>query len=226
MGPRLRRKSAAALLLALLAVTQIHALEIQADPEVQAFVGEPVTLKCWFSSSFPVTEKLTIDWTFRPLAGGSLQPIFHYQADAYPAKTGTFQGRVSWAGDVAKQDASITIANPTPDDNGTFSCAVKNPPDVQHDIPQTVLTVVRRGASLQLTSAGLLSILVFLPSAVVVALLLIRMGRKVGVLPRWKDVGYKKSSIEVSDTPERAGCGKRLAGWCLQHLDSDEEGPY
>ena len=30
-------------------------------------------------------------------------------------------------------------------DNGTFSCAVKNPPDVHHNIPATELTVTERG---------------------------------------------------------------------------------
>lgn len=32
------------------------------------------------------------------------------------------------------------------EDNGTFTCSVKNPPDVQHNLPQTVLTVTQRGS--------------------------------------------------------------------------------
>lgn len=50
-------------------------------------------------------------------------------------------------------DASISISNPTLKDNGTFSCAVKNPPDVHHNIPVTELTVTERG---KLTAANLL----------------------------------------------------------------------
>lgn len=50
-----------------------------------------------------------------------------------------------------------------------------------------------------LSSVTLLSLLVFIPSAVVVVLLLVRMGRKsAGPRGRSKS-GYKKSSIEVSD---------------------------
>uniref|UniRef100_A0A6J0TUN6 Myelin protein zero-like protein 3 n=1 Tax=Pogona vitticeps TaxID=103695 RepID=A0A6J0TUN6_9SAUR len=214
------------LLLLLSLASGVCSLEIQADSNVQALVGEPVTLRCWFQSSSPVTEKLTIDWTYRPLTGGKLEPIFHYQSEAYPAQSGTFRDRISWAGDVNKQDASIRISNPTMDDNGTFTCTVRNPPDVQHNIPQTVLMVTQRGASFQLTSAGLLSILVFLPSAIVIALLLVRMGKKLGLLKSRKKFSYKKSSIEVSDEPEQAGCGQRLADWCLQCLDTDEEDPY
>ncbi|KAG8141718.1 hypothetical protein E2320_007266 [Naja naja] len=218
---------AAALSLLLLAVARVHLLEIQAAAQVRAFVGEPVTLKCRFKSSAPVTEKLTIDWTYRPLAGGNLEPVFHYQSNAYPAKRGSFRERVSWAGDVAKQDASIMIWNPTLEDNGTFTCSVKNPPDVQHNIPQTLLTVSRRGASFQLTSSGLLSILVFLPSGIVVALLLVRMNQKSGLMKPRRQLGYKKSSIEVSEEPEQSGFRERLVSCCLQCLDTDdEEDPY
>ncbi|XP_025019895.1 myelin protein zero-like protein 3 [Python bivittatus] len=210
----------------LAAVTRVHLLEIKADAQVQAFAGEPVTLNCWFRSSTPVTEKLTVDWTYRPLAGGSLEPVLHYQSDAYPAKGGSFRDRVSWAGNVAKQDASIMISNPTLEDNGTFTCSVKNPPDVQHNIPQTLLTVTQRGASFQLTSSGLLSILIFLPSAIVVILLLVRMSKKSGLMKARRRPVYKKSSIEVSEEPEQGGCRKQLAGFCLQCLDTDEEEPY
>ncbi|XP_062816910.1 myelin protein zero-like protein 3 isoform X1 [Anolis carolinensis] len=214
-------------ILLLAAVAGARSLEIQVDPRVQAFVGEPVTLKCWFRSSAPLTEKLTVDWTFRPRAGGSVEPVFHYQSQAFPAQGGTFRGRVLWAGDVSKSDASIRILNPSLDDNGTFTCTVRNPPDVQHNIPQTLLTVTLRGASFQLTSAGLLSLLVFLPSAVVVALLLVRMGKKSGLLKAKKrKFGYKKSSIEVSDDPEPPGCREKLARCCLRCLDTDDDDPY
>jgi hypothetical protein len=50
-----------------------------------------------------------------------------------------------------------------------------------------------------LSSVALLSILVFVPSAVVVILLLVRMGRKATGVQKRSRSGYKKSSIEVSD---------------------------
>ncbi|XP_030393986.1 myelin protein zero-like protein 3 isoform X1 [Gopherus evgoodei] len=204
-------------------------LEINVDPEVQAFVDEQVTLKCTFRSFSPITQKLTVDWTYQPLTGGRMETIFHYQSIAYPAVVGTFRDRISWVGNVAKGDASIAIQNPMMNDNGTFTCAVKNPPDVHHNIPQTKLTVTHRGFSFQLTSAVLLSILVFLPSAIVVILLLVRMGRKFGVLKHRKKSGYKKSSIEVSDKPEdteQGTCLGRMGTWCLQCVDTDDEEPY
>ncbi|XP_064380276.1 myelin protein zero-like protein 3 [Dromaius novaehollandiae] len=214
--------------LLLLGVCNALSLEIKASSKVRAFVGEQVVLKCSFTSSSPITESLTVDWTYQPLTGGRMETIFHYQSVAYPTTMGKFKDRISWTGNVAKGDASIAIQSLVLSDNGTFICSVKNPPDVYHNIPQTVLIVSERGLSFQLTSATLLSILVFLPSIIVVILLLVRMGRKFGVLKEKKS-GCKKSSIEVSDEPEHTdtdNCLGRLRVWCWKCVDTDEEDPY
>nr|XP_036848573.1 myelin protein zero-like protein 3 isoform X2 [Manis javanica] len=190
-------------------VHMVLSLEIKADAHVWGYVGEKIKLKCTFKSTFSVTDKLTIDWTYRPPRSSRTESIFHYQSFQYPTTAGTFRDRISWVGDVYKGDASISISNPTIKDNGTFSCAVKNPPDVHHNIPLTELTVTER--------------------AVVVALLLVRMGRKsVGLKKRSKS-GYKKSSIEVSDDTdqeEEGGCVARLCVRCAECLDSDYEEMY
>ncbi|XP_068023885.1 myelin protein zero-like protein 3 isoform X1 [Melanerpes formicivorus] len=218
--------------LLLLGACSALALEISISPTVRAFVGEPALLKCSFRSSSPITESLLVDWTYRPLTGGQMETIFHYQAGPYPAPEGRFKGRISWLGDVARGDASIAIQNPGLSDNGTFSCSVKNPPDMYHSIPQTALLVTQRGLPFQLTSAVLLSILVFLPSTLVVVLLLVRLGRKFGVLKKQQQQqkpGCKKSSIEVSDEPDQpegGSCSGKLKAWCLACVDTDEEDPY
>ncbi|XP_040390263.1 myelin protein zero-like protein 3 isoform X2 [Cygnus olor] len=197
-------------------ICNAFSLDIKASSKVRAFVGEKVLLSCTFKSISPITESLTVDWTYRPLTGGHMETIFHYQSVAYPTTVGKFKDRISWVGNVAKGDASIAIQSPVMSDNGTFICSVKNPPDVYHNIPQTVLIVTERGFSFQLTSAVLLSILVFLPSIVVVILMLVRLGRKSGLLKEKKKSGCKKSSIEVSDESEHTDtCSGRLKAWCL-----------
>ncbi|XP_031200012.1 myelin protein zero-like protein 3 [Mastomys coucha] len=207
----------------------VLSLEISADAHVRGYVGEKIKLKCSFKSSSDVTDKLTIDWTYRPPSSSRTESIFHYQSFQYPTTAGTFRDRISWAGNVYKGDASISISNPTLKDNGTFSCAVKNPPDVYHNIPLTELTVTERGVGTMLSSVTLLSILVFIPSAVVVILLLVRMGRKATGVKKRSRSGYKKSSIEVSDdTDQEDGndCMTRLCVRCAECLDSDYEEAY
>uniref|UniRef100_A0A8C5TL63 Myelin protein zero like 3 n=1 Tax=Malurus cyaneus samueli TaxID=2593467 RepID=A0A8C5TL63_9PASS len=78
------------------------------------------------------------------IAFPSLQ-IFYYQSVPHPTTAGKFKDRISWVGNVARGDASIAIESPALSDNGTFTCSVKNPPDVYHNIPQTVLVVTERG---------------------------------------------------------------------------------
>ncbi|XP_049712819.1 myelin protein zero-like protein 3 [Elephas maximus indicus] len=204
-------------------------LEIKTDAHVRGYVGEEIKLKCTFTSTSDVTDKLTIDWTYRSASSSRVESIFHYQSFTYPATSGRFRDRISWVGNVYKGDASISISNPTVKDNGTFSCAVKNPPDVHHNIPMTELTVTERGFGTMLSSVALLSILVFIPSAVVVVLLLVRMGRKSAGLKKRSKSGYKKSSIEVSDdTDQEEGdnCMGRLCMRCAECLDSDYEDTY
>ncbi|XP_054295419.1 myelin protein zero-like protein 3 isoform X3 [Pongo pygmaeus] len=187
----------------------VLSLEIHADAHVRGYVGEKIKLKCTFKSTSDVTDKLTIDWTYRPPSSSRTVSIFHYQSFQYPTTAGTFRDRISWVGNVYKGDASISISNPTIKDNGTFSCAVKNPPDVHHNIPMTELTVTER--------------------AVVVALLLVRMGRKAAGLKKRSRSGYKKSSIEVSDDTdqeEEEACMARLCIRCAECLDSDYEETY
>ncbi|XP_006833933.1 PREDICTED: myelin protein zero-like protein 3 [Chrysochloris asiatica] len=227
-----RRGCALFLLLGILLFHGVYivlSLEIKTDAHVRGYVGEKIKLKCIFTSTSDVTDKLTIDWTYRSTSSSRMESIFHYQSFTYPTTSGRFRDRISWVGDVYKGDASISISNPTMKDNGTFSCAVKNPPDVHHNIPTTELTVTERSFGTMLSSVALLSILVFIPSAVVVVLLLVRMGRKSAGLKKRNKCGYKKSSIEVSDdTDQEEGCDclGRLCIRCAECLDSDYEDTY
>ncbi|XP_069470554.1 myelin protein zero-like protein 3 isoform X2 [Ambystoma mexicanum] len=185
------------LLLLLLVVSNVLSVYIKVDDEVYGVVGDQVKLRCTFQSDFPTSEKVTVDWTYKPQNGGPLETIFHYQREAYPTTSGIFKDRVVWKGNIPWKDASIVIEDLTLQDNGTFSCTVKNPPDVFSNLPHTVLMVTEKSIFFRLTEVSLLSILVFAPSTLVLILLFVRMGRKYSVLGQRRK-STKKSSIEVS----------------------------
>uniref|UniRef100_A0A663M0I5 Myelin protein zero like 3 n=1 Tax=Athene cunicularia TaxID=194338 RepID=A0A663M0I5_ATHCN len=128
--------------LALGSLPPSSALPRATSPKVRAFIGEQVSLKCSFKSSSPITESLTVDWTYRPLTGGQMETV---SGTGSPFLGEIFKDRISWIGNVARGDASVAIESPVMSDNGTFICSVKNPPDVYHNIPQTVLIVTERG---------------------------------------------------------------------------------
>lgn len=68
--------------------------------------------------------------------------FFYFSSQAFLPSQGQFAGRIEWQGSPARGEASISLINATLNDNGTFTCSVRNPPDV-HGSPSshTVLTV-------------------------------------------------------------------------------------
>lgn len=68
--------------------------------------------------------------------------MLYYNQQAYPSKSGRFLGRITWDGNVHKDDASVMLHNVSTKDNGTFQCHVKNPPDVDGVIGEIRLSVV------------------------------------------------------------------------------------
>ncbi|XP_005988212.1 myelin protein zero-like protein 3 isoform X2 [Latimeria chalumnae] len=204
----------------------LDAMDVTTDPEVTGYIGEQVELKCTFRSSVPVSQKLTVTWFYRPQSGGTVPvEVFFYQSMVYPSQTGPFKDRISWIGNVDKGDASIAIKNLTVNDNGTFSCTVKNPPDVYSELRTIILTITTRVPVFKLSAVSVLSLLVLIPSLVVVTVMLVRMGRQFGILEQ-KTKRYKKSSIEVSENEDpdgKPGLTEKICLCCVSCLEDSED---
>ncbi|XP_019367702.1 PREDICTED: myelin protein zero-like protein 2 [Gavialis gangeticus] len=127
----------------ILALWPAAAVEIHTSRKEEALNGTNIRLKCTFSTFSPIGPQLTVTWNFRPEDKGSDESVFFYQGQPYPLLTGRFKDRVTWDGNIHKNDASIVIWNLKPTDNGTFTCQVKNPPDVSGTIGEIRLSVVQ-----------------------------------------------------------------------------------
>ncbi|XP_056602142.1 myelin protein zero-like protein 2b [Triplophysa dalaica] len=126
-------------------VYQVEAMEVFTSSDVEAVNGTNVRLKCTFKSTQPLSEnKVSVSWSFQALGKTSAESIFHHQEKAYPPTGGLFKDRVVWSGDVMKGDASITLQNVQFTFNGTFSCLVRNPPDIQGIAGQINFKVVQK----------------------------------------------------------------------------------
>ncbi|RXM92191.1 Myelin protein zero-like protein 2 [Acipenser ruthenus] len=122
---------------------QAAAVEMQVEPEVNGVVGDDATLRCTFRSTSPVTGRLSVDWTYRPVDSEASHSVFYYQEQPYTPTSGKFKGRAVWSGDIRRGDASITLRDLKFSDNGTYSCHVKNPPgDVHGQAGEMQLRVV------------------------------------------------------------------------------------
>ncbi|KAJ7990230.1 hypothetical protein DPEC_G00298160 [Dallia pectoralis] len=128
-------------------VLPVSGMKVFTSSEMEAVNGTDVRLKCTFQSSSPITTAtLTVSWNFRPLGNGHLESVFYYHERPYPPPEGPFRNRAKWAGDIMGRDASIIVRDVKFTYNGTFTCQVKNPPDVYGNVGEVKLTVVSRAS--------------------------------------------------------------------------------
>uniref|UniRef100_A0A3Q3W4Y3 Ig-like domain-containing protein n=1 Tax=Mola mola TaxID=94237 RepID=A0A3Q3W4Y3_MOLML len=181
----------------LAAPSTVSSILVKTRAELHASKGDDVTLSCTFTSSNTPTSKMTVDWSYRPQTGGPPQTFFHFSSRAFPPLDGQFTSRIQWKGSPARGDASISLVNATLNDNGTFTCSVRNPPDV-HGSPtsHTVLTITPKVPSIRFSDVAVLLALILLPSAVITVFLIGRM-----ICPRKKHSKSKayRSPIEVTE---------------------------
>ncbi|XP_056297839.1 myelin protein zero-like protein 3 [Pseudoliparis swirei] len=229
-GSRARSVAWLLLLVVSLAPSLVSSILVNTPAELHASKGDAVTMSCTFISANRPTSKMTVDWSYRPQTGGPLVTFFHFSSRAFPPLDGQFKDRILWQGVPARGEASISLVNATLSDNGTYTCAVRNPPDV-HGSPtsHTVLSVTPKAASIRFSDVAVLLAFVLLPSGVITLVLIGRM-----LCPkkrRDQSKGYR-SPIEVTEGEEYgvqpAGAKEQRASCCdLYMMDSeDEEGYY
>uniref|UniRef100_A0A4W5M7L4 Ig-like domain-containing protein n=1 Tax=Hucho hucho TaxID=62062 RepID=A0A4W5M7L4_9TELE len=154
----------------------VSAMTVSSPAEVHSVRGDAVTLTCTFTSTSRATSRMSVDWSYRPQTGGPPQAFFHFSSLAFPPQDGQFNGRVKWLGSPARGEASIQLLNASLSDNGTYTCSVRNPPDV-HGSPtsQTVLTVTPKVPAVRFSDVAVLLAFILLPSTIIVLALLGRM---------------------------------------------------
>ncbi|KAK9402231.1 myelin protein zero-like 1 [Crotalus adamanteus] len=160
-----------ALLLAVLSsLLQVSAVEVYTPQDFLVENGTEAKLPCTFTSTEVISSLASVAWSFQGEGSSSLVSFFYYSnGKAYPGKSTQFDDRSSWAGDLNRKDASITIANMQFQDNGTYICDVKNPPDIVVTPGKIKVRVMEKGnltvfplpLVLGVTGAGIL-VLIFI----------------------------------------------------------------
>ncbi|TRZ23355.1 hypothetical protein HGM15179_003772 [Zosterops borbonicus] len=110
---------------------QVSAVEVITPEEMFVENGTDAKLPCTFTSLEVISSAASVSWSFQPEGAATQISFFYYSnGKSYPGKDIPFKDRITWAGDLNKKDASITISNMQFRDNGTYICDVKNPPDI------------------------------------------------------------------------------------------------
>ncbi|XP_012584571.1 PREDICTED: myelin protein zero-like protein 1 isoform X2 [Condylura cristata] len=114
-----------------LLTTGVSPLEVYTPKEIFVANGTQGKLTCKFKSTNMTGMLTSVSWSFQPEGAGTTVSFFHYfQGQVYLGNYPPFEGRITWAGDLDKKDASINIENIQFIHNGTYICDVKNPPDI------------------------------------------------------------------------------------------------
>ncbi|XP_056088528.1 myelin protein zero-like protein 2b [Rhinichthys klamathensis goyatoka] len=139
-------------------IYQVKGMEVLTSSELEAVNGTNVRLKCTFKSTHPLSEvKTSVSWSFQPLGKTTAEMFFHYQESVYPPTNGLFKDHAVWSGDVMNGDGSITLQDVQFNFNGTYSCQVRNPPDIQGFASEISLRVVQK---VSFSEIGILAIAV------------------------------------------------------------------
>ncbi|XP_029374787.1 myelin protein zero-like protein 2 [Echeneis naucrates] len=147
----------------------VSGIDIYTPNEVEAVNGTNVKLKCTFSSNHPLSlQSVTVSWNFRPINSGTDESVFYYHEVGYPPLQGRFKGHAVWSGDILRGDASITLHEVPPTFNGTFTCQVRNRPDVHGSNGEIVLKVVNKAT---FSEIGILAIAVGSACGIILLLL-------------------------------------------------------
>ncbi|XP_054569953.1 myelin protein zero-like protein 1 [Eptesicus fuscus] len=109
----------------------VSALEVHTPKEIYVANGTRGKLPCTFKSATTTSRLTTASWSFQPEGSLTTVSFFHYsEGQVYIGDYPPLKDRVTWAGDLHKEDASINIENMQFVHNGTYICDVKNPPDI------------------------------------------------------------------------------------------------
>ncbi|KAF3823629.1 hypothetical protein GH733_007097, partial [Mirounga leonina] len=171
----------------------IAAVEIYTSQVLEAVNGTDVRLKCTFSSFAPVGDALTVTWNFRPRDGGPEQFVFYYHVDPFKPMSGRFKDRVVWDGNPERYDVSIILWKLQFSDNGTYTCQVKNPPDVDGLIGEIRLSVVHtvRFSEIYFLALAIGSACALMVITVIVVVLVQHFRKK-----RWAERAHKVVEIK------------------------------
>ncbi|XP_042296062.1 myelin protein P0 [Sceloporus undulatus] len=157
-----------ALLLTVLLSTMVLnptlAINVYTDREVHGTVGSNAKLSCSFWSNEWISDDISVTWHFQPESSRDSVSIFHFaKGQAYIDNVGMFKERIEWTGNPRWKDGSIVIHDLEYTDNGTFTCDVKNPPDIVGKTSQVTLYVfenvpTRYGVVLGAVIGGVLAV--------------------------------------------------------------------
>ncbi|KAG7478656.1 hypothetical protein JOB18_004996 [Solea senegalensis] len=134
-SPAQERSSGVQLLsavLLLLSLSGCLSMDVLVHNNIDALNGSTIRISCTFTSCYKMdVTKFSMNWTFQETLNDTEDRFmtFDVKKGMVPLRPERFGERVTFAGNLDKNDLSITLSDVKVDDVGIYKCHVKNPPD-------------------------------------------------------------------------------------------------
>ncbi|XP_051252853.1 sodium channel subunit beta-2 isoform X1 [Dicentrarchus labrax] len=122
----------AALPLLLLSLSGCSSMDVTVPSNLNALNGTTVKITCIFTSCYRMDEtKFAMNWTYQESLNDTEEMFMTYsrKKGMVALSSNRFGERVKFAGNLVKNDLSITLSDVQLEDEGVYNCYVRNPPD-------------------------------------------------------------------------------------------------
>ncbi|KAI4885876.1 hypothetical protein NFI96_032825 [Prochilodus magdalenae] len=105
-------------------------MDVLVAQQINALNGTMVRISCSFTSCYRLDPtKFAMNWTYQETFNDTEEMFMTFKNKITPLRTDRFGDRVKFAGNLDKNDISITISDVQLTDEGIYNCYVRNPPD-------------------------------------------------------------------------------------------------
>ncbi|XP_012685147.2 sodium channel subunit beta-2 [Clupea harengus] len=117
--------------LVLVLVGGASAMDVLVANQIRALNGTTVKISCTFTSCYKVdNSKFAMNWSYQETANDTKEMFMIFQKNKMqPLNTVRLGDRVTFVGNLDKNDVSVTLADVQIFDEGLYNCYVRNPPD-------------------------------------------------------------------------------------------------
>ncbi|XP_066533051.1 sodium channel subunit beta-2 isoform X2 [Hoplias malabaricus] len=123
-------KASSCVALLIIAASVVSSMDVLVASHINALNGTMVRISCSFTSCYRLdTTKFAMNWTYQETLNDTEEMFMTFKNKITPLRTERFGERVKFAGNLDKNDLSITISEVQLTDEGVYNCYVRNPPD-------------------------------------------------------------------------------------------------
>ncbi|KAM9469402.1 sodium channel regulatory subunit beta-2 isoform 2-T2 [Clarias gariepinus] len=119
-----------ATVLLVFAASSVSSMEVLVAHQLNALNGTMIKISCTFTSCYKLDiSKFAMNWTYQETKNDTEEMFMTFKNRLTLLRTDRFGERVKFAGNLDKNDLSITISDVQLTDEGIYNCYVRNPPD-------------------------------------------------------------------------------------------------